>query len=269
MPLTAFGEAGVEWSFNMIKIHREIYGQGKPIVLIHGWAMHTGIWRKFAKQLAQNYQVICLDLPGHGQSETVRPYTLEKITKALIEVIPSEPVCVLGWSLGAAVALALTARYPCRVNSLILLAGNPRFVQEDNWAGVRPELLGDFANNLQLNCQLTLIRFLALQVNHLPEGKSILKELKRAIHECEPPSEGVLNDGLTILKQADLRDLLMALTCPINIIQGDKDTLVPVQASQDMKRIKPEINVNIVKGAGHVPFLSHQSQVIKIINQCL
>lgn len=253
----------------MIKIHREIYGQGKPIVLIHGWAMHTGIWRKFAQQLAANHQVICLDLPGHGLSGTVKPYTLEKITSALIEAIPETPACIVGWSLGAAVALALTARYPYRVSSLILLAGNPRFVQEDNWAGVKTQLLSDFADNLQLNCQQTLIRFLALQVNHLPEAKRILKELKKAIEECAPPTENDLKNGLEILKQADLRDLLMELKCPVTIIQGDEDTLVPVQTGRDIKRIKPDCKLNIIKGAGHVPFLSHQSQVIEIITQCV
>ena len=201
----------------MINIHKEVYGQGKSIVLIHGWAMHTGIWRKFAQQLAENHQVICLDLPGHGLSETVEPYTLENITEALIAVMPENPVCILGWSLGATVALALTAYYPQRVNSLILLAGNPRFVQEDNWAGVKSELLKDFANSLQLNCQQTLIRFLALQVNQLPDGKSILKELKEAIQECDSPAENVLQSGLDILKQADLREQLIALTCPVNI----------------------------------------------------
>jgi len=253
----------------MINVHKEVYGQGRAIVLIHGWAMHTGIWRKFAQQLAQNYQVICLDLPGHGLSEPVEPYTLEKITEALIAVMPKFPVCVLGWSLGATVAMALTAYYPLRVNSLIILAGNPRFVQEPNWAGVKSELLRDFANNLQLNCQQTLIRFLALQVNQLPEGKRILKGLKKAVQECDTPAESVLQSGLDILKQADLRELLIALTCPVNIIMGDRDTLIPVQASQDIKRIKPEVEINIVKGAGHVPFLSHPSQVIEIINQCL
>ncbi len=253
----------------MIKIHKEVYGQGKPIVLIHGWAMHTGIWRKFAQNLAKNCQVICLDLPGHGLSETVEPYTLENISKALITEMPESPCRILGWSLGATVALALATDYPQRVNSLIILAGNPRFVQEDRWAGIRPEILRDFANNLQLNCQQTLIRFLALQVNRLPEGKSILKELKSAIQECRPPTESVLQSGLDILKQADLRESLVLLACPVTIILGDKDSLVPVQVGQDIKKIKPSCKFNVIKGAGHVPFLSHPTEVIEIIDLSL
>ncbi len=251
----------------MTQIHKEVYGQGKPIVLIHGWAMHSGIWRKFAQQLAQNYQVICLDLPGHGLSATVEPYTLDNIIKALIEAMPEKPCCILGWSLGATVALDLASQYPQHVNSLILLAGNPRFVQESDWAGVSPKMLNDFADNLQLNCQLTLIRFLALQVNQLADGKNILKELKQAIQECNPPTEPVLNSALNILKHTDLRAELLRLNCPVSIIQGDNDSLIPVKVSQNMQAIKPEITVNIIEGAGHVPFLSHQSDVLEIIKQ--
>jgi len=73
------------------KIYLETYGKGKPIVLVHGWAMHTGIWREFAKQLALNYQVTCIDLPGHGRSEKIDPFTLERISDELVNIIPPNP----------------------------------------------------------------------------------------------------------------------------------------------------------------------------------
>ncbi len=253
----------------MINIHKEVYGQGKPIVLIHGWAMHTGIWRTFAKQLAEHYQVTCLDLPGHGLSETIEPYTLENISDALIEQLPDSPFCLLGWSFGATVALTMAERFPQRINSLILLAGNPHFVQEGDWPGVELQVLEAFASSLQADCQLTLMRFLALQVTGLPGGKAILKELQHAIQECQPPSEKVLKESLELLKTADLRDQLSSLNCPISIIQGDTDTLIPVEVSQNCLIVQSACEVNIIPAAGHIPFISHQSQVIEIIKRFL
>lgn len=251
----------------MIKIHKEVYGQGQPIVLIHGWAMHTGIWRTFAQQLALNYQVICLDFPGHGLSETVEPYTLEQVTDTLVAAIPESTFTVLGWSLGATVALDLAYRYPQRVNGLIMLAGNPHFVKTEDWPGMSPALLEEFANNLSLDCQATLIRFLSLQVMRLAEGKSLLKQLKQAVQECPSPSKNVLHSALGILKHTDLREQLTTLECSLSIIQGDKDTLVPVQASLAMHKILKNSELNIIPSAGHLPFMSHQSQVIEIIKR--
>lgn len=251
----------------MSKIHKEVYGQGQPVVLIHGWAMHTGIWRGFAEQLAQQHQVICVDLPGHGLSETVEPYTLDEICESLIEVLPVPPFSVVGWSLGASVALCMAKKFPKRINSLTLLAGNPKFVQDYDWAGMQPKVLDDFGSELQLNCARTLLRFLVLQVNNLPNSKALLQQLKQALQECEPPSETVLQGGLDILKYQDLRADLTSLSCPVKIIQGDKDSLVPVQTSQDIQKILPSCSVGIISGAGHVPFLSHQSQVIELLNR--
>lgn len=253
----------------MTFIHKEIYGEGQPIVLIHGWAMHSGVWRKFAQQLALHYQVICLDLPGHGASEAVEPYCLDNVCQVLVKEMPESPVCILGWSLGATIALAITNRFPEKISSLIMLAGNPLFVEKNEWNGVKPDTLDDFATLLKANCQLTLIRFLALQVNGLPDGKNILKGLKRAIQECDPPSENILKGGLNILKKADLRNQFALIQCPVCLIQGDKDTLIPIQASQSMQEIKPDVNANIILGAGHIPFISHQSQVITIIDHFL
>ncbi len=251
----------------MTKIHKQVYGQGQSIVLIHGWAMHSGIWRDFARQLAEHYQVICLDLPGHGYSGTIEPYALDAVVDALLVEMPEPPVAVLGWSLGATVAMALAERYPQRVKSLILLAGNPRFVQEANWSGMKEILLTDFADNLQLHCQQTLIRFLALQVNQLVDGKRLLKRLKVAVQECDAPTEKVLQGGLDILKQADLRPVLSNALCPVHIILGEKDTLIPVSVGPQIQALNSAIKLDIIKRAGHVPFLSHQSELISIIKK--
>ncbi len=252
----------------MIKIHQEVYGQGDPIVLIHGWAMHTGMWRKFAQQLAKHHRVICVDLPGHGLSENVEPYTLEQISLALINKLP-ESFCLLGWSLGATVALTITKNYPHRVNSLILLAGNPRFIQEGDWSGIRAEVLKDFAKNLSTNCRSTLIRFFSLQVMGLADGKNILVELKKAMQECDEPEQMVLQGGLDILMDVDLREYLTSASCPVKIIQGDKDSLVPIKVVSDIQGILPTCEFDIIRGAGHVPFISHQMEVIGAINSFL
>ena len=253
----------------MTTIHKEIYGQGKPIVLIHGWAMHTGVWRLFAQQLAMRYRVICLDLPGHGLSENIEPYTLEQITKTLINEIPDPKFSVLGWSLGASIGIGLAKQFPDRIDSLILLTGNPQFVKCEGWSGVEPYLLAAFANHLQSNYHATVFRFLALQVNGLADNKLFLKQLKKSLQECELPSKHVLQNALKLLQFEDLRHDLASLHCSINIILGDIDALIPVEVGLEIQQLQPVCKINIIHQAGHVPFLSHQSQVIEIINNIL
>lgn len=255
----------------MTKIHLETFGQGKSIVLVHGWAMHTGIWREFAKQLAQNYRVTCIDLPGHGHSEKIDPFTLEQVSAELVKAAPEQGCCWLGWSLGATVALDIASRYPERVSALILLAGNPSFTSSGSemqkCPGMDVRLLDDFAEQLNKNCQATLLRFLSLQVNGLPEHKALLKALKTAVFECDAPDKTTLQGGLNLLKQADLRPVLSGLNIPVSVILGGLDTLVPVAVGQNMQQLLPSLELNIIDRAGHVPFLSHSRETLAIISR--
>jgi pimeloyl-[acyl-carrier protein] methyl ester esterase len=251
----------------MTKIHQQTFGKGKPMVLVHGWAMHSGIWRDFAGQLAQNYQVTCIDLPGHGRSEKIDSFTLEFISDALVNAVSDESCCWLGWSLGVTVVLDIARRFPERVNSLILLAGNPVFTQTAQWPGMNVGLLDAFAGKLNEDCQATLLRFLSLQVNNLPDYLTLLRTLKSAVLECDAPDIETLQGGLDILKHADLRPALADTSVPVSVILGTRDTLVPVSAGQNMQELAPEITLNIIDKAGHVPFLSHPQDVLAIISR--
>ena len=255
----------------MTKIHLETFGQGKPIVLVHGWAMHSGIWREFARQLALNYRVICVDLPGHGRSEAIDTFTLARISAELVKAIPEQSYCWLGWSLGATVALDMAARYPERVSSLILLAGNPAFVGSapttTQWPGMDVLLLGAFAAQLNENCQATLLRFLSLQIKGLPDQKACLKNLKTAVLECAAPDKNTLQSGLGILKQADLRLVLSGLNIPVSVILGGLDALVPVAVGEKMQQLLSSLELNVIDSAGHVPFLSHSRETLAIVSQ--
>ena len=127
-------------------------------MLVHGWAMHSGIWRDFALHLAQNYRVTCIDMPGHGRSGKVDAFTLEQVGDALVDAVSDDNSCWLGWSLGATVALDIARRYPERVNSLVLLAGNPSFTQTAQWPGMKVDVLDTFAGQLHADCQATGLR---------------------------------------------------------------------------------------------------------------
>lgn len=251
----------------MTKIHQQTFGKGKPIVLVHGWAMHSGIWRDFAGQLAKNYQVTCIDLPGHGWSEKADSFRFEQISEVLVNAVTDDSCCWLGWSLGATVVLDIARRFPERVNSLVLLAGNPAFTQTAHWPGINVGLLDDFAEKLNEDCQATLLRFLSLQVNNLPDSKTILRTLKSAVMECEAPDNETLQGGLEILKNADLRPVLSGASVPVSVILGNRDTLVPVSAGQYIQELAPDITLNIIDKAGHVPFLSHPQEVLAIISR--
>lgn len=253
----------------MTNIYKEVSGQGEPVVMLHGWAMHSGLWRAFAEQLAVDRQVICLDLPGHGRSENIQPYVLEALVDELALALPEKTCHLIGWSLGGALALRLAEKYPHKVKSLILIASNPHFLSTQDWSGVEPNILADFASNIQKNASVTLLRFMGLQVKGMPEMKSCLKQIKEVLQECAVPEVEVLMCGLKVLKTADLRSALSALTLPVQMIFGEYDSLVPAQVGGQCQSLAPQIEMHVIEGAGHVPFISHEQQVLTLVRDFL
>lgn len=249
----------------MTKIHSETFGQGKSIVLVHGWAMHSGLWRKFAEALAKHYQVTLLDLPGHGRSGAVTPFTLETVGEALVDTIADESSCWLGWSLGAEVVLEIACCFPERVNKLVLLAGTPCFVQNGSWPGMDRQVLESFADSLKQDSQATLLQFLSLQIKGLVDQKAAFQELKAIVFESQAPDPQILQEGLDVLKQVDLRAEFASLKIPVAVILGQLDTLVPVAVAGKMQELLPEIDLTMIDRSGHVPFLSHQGPVVSAI----
>jgi pimeloyl-[acyl-carrier protein] methyl ester esterase len=245
-----------------MKLYSETFGSGEPLVLLHGWAMHSGIWHDFALALAQHYQVTCVDLAGHGYSAPLPCFDLASITEALAETLPDKPSYWLGWSLGASISLAMAQRFPARVCGVILMAGNPCFMQQPDWAGVSTAVLTQFADQLQHNAYATLTRFLSIQVMRLPEAKTLSKTLKSAVLARPAPDTASLHGGLLILQSADLRPALTQLSVPLLILLGQRDSLVPVAIAPLLAQSAPHAQIHVVTGAAHVPFLSHSDEVV-------
>jgi len=92
-------------------LHVDTTGHGPPLVLLHGWAMHSGVFSALAERLREAHTLYLVDLPGHGYSRASRlPLAPEPVTRALLDTLP--PAIWLGWSLGGLFALHAAALSP-------------------------------------------------------------------------------------------------------------------------------------------------------------
>lgn len=250
----------------MSRLYTETFGQGKSLVLVHGWSMHSGVWRDFAEQLALHYQVTCVDLPGHGHSKPIDEFTLAQVSKQLAQVIP-DSACWLGWSLGAEVVLDFSERFPEKVDGLVLLAGNPCFVAQKNWPGMTESEFSSFVRQIKMDARVGLMRFLSLVGQGSDEFRRVSKLLKAAAQQFDIPDRKTMLAGLEILQQEDLRQILAKSQKPVMAILADNDVLVPVAVGKAMQQINSNVQVVIIKNSAHVPFLTHPQQVLTSISR--
>lgn len=241
-----------------MNLHVQIIGRGADIVLLHGWAMHGGVFDEIIETLSTRYRVHCIDLPGHGRSEfDARITNLEQLTAAIAVHIPAHAY-VLGWSLGGLLAMQLAARMPLR--GLALVSSTPKFVASDDWdRGMSQAVFAQFSSHLQNNFTGTVEDFLRLQVRGDLNAAETFGTLKTRLLQ-HPPQLAALQLGLAILRDSDSRALLSSITIPSLIVAGEHDRITHPRAGEYMAMQLSRARLHVVKRAGHAPFISHRAE---------
>jgi pimeloyl-[acyl-carrier protein] methyl ester esterase len=246
----------------MSGLHVERAGQGPALVLLHGWAMHGGVFAPLQRALVDRFEVISVDLPGHGGSrDSTLPLALDAVSDALAELLPPRAL-LLGWSLGGLVALAHALRHPARVRGLCLLAASPRFVHAPDWpAGMDPRVFEAFGDELARDYRGTLDRFLMLEAQGSAHLREELRFLRDAVYARGEPAPRALQQGLALLHDSDLREGLGLLAMPSLWIGGRRDRLVSPAAMREAAARAGDARVQVFEHAGHAPFLTEPAAV--------
>ncbi len=243
----------------------ETIGAGRDLVLIHGWAMHSGIFAPLTEILARNFRLHLVDLPGHGASpERDVALTLEDCVRRISIATP--PAIWIGWSLGGLVTLRAALDVPPQVHGLVMIASSPRFVIGADWPhAVAPKVFEQFGADLRCDYRGTLDRFLALEVHGSDCARDELRELRERLFERGEPAMRVLQDGLNLLEPSDLRAELAQLDMPSLWLAGARDRLIPWQAMQWAAEHSRDGHFEKIAGGGHAPFIGHADVVAQAI----
>lgn len=244
-------------------LHTEILGEGPPLVLWHGWGMNLRVFAPLVERLARRHRVIAVDLPGHGRSAW--PAAAQEFDGALlatlIATLPRDCV-LLGWSMGATLAMQAVLAKPGHVRALVLLHATPRFVAGDDWPqGMAPALLAQFARALEVDYARTVSDFLDLQVRGSRDAPTVLAGLRTALHAHGDAHPAALAAGLALLQQADLRAALPTLAAPTLVCSGQYDRVTPPRAAAALAAALPNGEHREFARAGHACFLSHADEV--------
>jgi pimeloyl-[acyl-carrier protein] methyl ester esterase len=245
-------------------MHIDSFGSGPDLILVHGWAMHGGIFAPLTPLLAGRFRVHVVDLPGHGYAsgsdESIDP------ARCAAGIAAQLPRAIwAGWSFGGLVSLQAALEYPQQVRGIVEIATSPKFVSGPDWAhGVAAEIFAEFGAGLLADYRQTIERFLALETLGSAHGQDELRALKAHVFERGDPALAVLEQGLDVLRSTDLRARLSTLSLPNLWIAGRRDRLVPSAAVRWAAKHSPRGEL-VEIASGHAPFLSHAAEVAAAI----
>ncbi|WP_242698633.1 pimeloyl-ACP methyl ester esterase BioH [Alteromonas sp. 5E99-2] len=251
-----------------LKIRSFGSGSGSDLVLLHGWGMNSGAFEQWIELLTPNYKVTLVDLPGFGINHEVLPetYTLQSVCDLVEPAIPSNAV-LLGWSLGGLVAQQLAIQLGAAIKGLVTIGSSPCFVQNENWTGIKKDVLSMFVKQLDISYEKTLERFLAIQAMGSDNARVEARLLKKAITQFPSPASKALHGGLDILAKSDLRCELGRIITPTLRLYGKLDSIVPIAAADAIQQLQLQSQSIVIPSAAHGPFISHPEETAHFVHQ--
>ena len=236
------------FNYQGFTIHYTIEGEGKTIVLLHGLGGSSMNWIYQRNSLKADYQVISVDLPGHGKSEGADDLTFfdyhQLLRELLLEELGLRDLVLCGLSMGGKAAIDFSCRYPEAVRGLVVADTFASMQKEDK---KKRKELWDLVHQPG-GVDLWLERVIQ-QMGLDPDG-SIAKGFRKGIETQSP----VFLYGLfTQLMDYDQDDQLEVIQVPSMVLHGEHDEFAPRSCAEELHRGLANSELCIVPDCGHLP----------------
>jgi len=255
---------GLKLKTTTIEDHTIFYlqgGEGDTVLLVHGFTADKYTWIKFANIIADHYQVIAVDLPGHGESTYCVPcnygiHSQTRYLKKIVDKLGIDQVHLVGNSMGGRISLSFTYAFQDHVKSLALL----------NSAGVNAPKPSEFSKLLKTGKNLfdiksrqdfdKLMQMSMASPPFLPWP--ITSVTARNYIERNPINQKIFNDIIKSLW--DSKSILQDIQVPVLIVWGNEDKLIDVSCVPVFEKNLPNSTSVILDNTGHCPMIEKPNE---------
>ena len=249
-------------------VHYEVYGRGKPVILLHGWLGSWGLWQQTMADLGSSYRTYALDFWGFGESGKKRvTYAVQdfvSLVDQFMEQLGIASAPLVGHSMGGTVSLSVAVTYPKRVVK-VAVAGSPiagsSLAPLLKLAGYRP--IAFLLFNLMGPFRAWMKYFYSRQIcsdQRFPDMMD--RDLSRTTLESFLLS-------IASLRRTDLRPCLDQVQIPVLGMYGDKDKVVHPLQWQPLERGVRRTQIARFPDAGHFMMLENPTEFSQILKNFL
>lgn len=238
-------------------VHYRVRSTGKPLILLHGTGSSLHTWEGWTKVLADDFQIITVDLPGFGLTgpHPRRDYSLGTyidFLDSLVQHLGLDSFAVGGNSLGGAIAWNYALLRPERVKALVL-------IDAAGFTG---------SNQAPLAFRLARHPLGAMALRKITPRKMVKRTLEAFYYDDTKVTSSLVEHYLTLLRREGNRqafidrlnteylwktEALSAIKCPVLLQWGQHDPLTTVDQARRFKAAIPQAELQIFPRAGHVP----------------
>lgn len=242
------------------RVHFEESGEGRPLILMHGWGCNLTTVRSIAATASRTHRVLNLDMPGFGQSpEPDSVWDIDQYTELVnrfIDHLHLERPILAGHSFGGRVAIQLASQRK-DIDAVVLIDA----------AGIKPR------RSLKYYYKVYTFKA-AKRLSHLLLGREKAEQRIERIRASRGSSDYAnasprMRAIMSKVVNHDLTACLPKITAPALLIWGENDTATPLADAKKMERLIPDAGLVSFPGCGHYSFLDNPAQFAAVLHSFL
>jgi len=249
-------------TFKEGKIAYTSNGKGRAVVLLHGFLGSSSMWGETKNALAKHFKVICIDLPGHGQSDCFgyihNMELMAQAVKVVMGKLRFKKYVLVGHSMGGYTALAFAELFPDNLRGLCLFHSTS-YADSDQKKRERNNAIKAVKNNYSIYVRATIKNLFATK-----NLKHFKKEILHTQQIARKTSKQGVVAALEGMKGRASRDVILHYAkYPILFIIGKHDNVLPMQILLDQTKLVKHKHVLLLENSGHMGFLEQPDTCVK------
>jgi len=254
-----------EYQLNGKNVHYKISGRGETLVLLHGYLESLEMWSEHQEFLSDKYQVISIDLPGHGLTDNFGDiHTMSFMAEVVYEILQDEKVekCVMvGHSMGGYTTLAFAKKYPQMLNGFGLFHSHASADTDvakrnrERTIEIIKQDKGQFINEFIPSL------FAPDNVEKFADQIEIQMKMANAM-----PKESVIAAMAGMKERSSTVDILMDSKVPVLFIAGKHDSRIPLEKTLAQAALPTISQILILGDAGHMSWAEEEQKTITALD---
>lgn len=235
-------------------------GHGRAILFLHGWGFNGGVWTRQIEHFRPKFACHVAEINPEILPEINEHNFFEFITSELLPQLPLSPIAVVASGFGSFIAYELL-ECGYEPEKLVLIGPLARFSNGQGYlSGIDPIQVAQWRKELHKNHKKMLESYFyqAFPEEHIPVGKNqILSSF----------GFDYLEKAFDVMALFDFQEFVSQIPSETLLIQGELDKITPPWQGELMRKLMKNSTLQTIKNAGHLPFISHYSQVNPLITR--